>query len=100
MRPGKLRFVALMHFIGVFMRPKVSTGPPRQAAHEAFSVICTPADSRRLHTEVSPHFVVCNSKTTSGVAGTPNVSIFTLRPLRISANARKSEVFPPVHEPM
>ena len=26
--PGKFRLVALMHFIGVFIRPKVSTGPP------------------------------------------------------------------------
>src|SRR5258708_31338069 len=99
MRPGKFRFVAEMQFIGLFMRPKVSTGPPRQAAHEAFSVICTPADSRMLHTVLSPHLVVCNSCTTSGVAGTPKVSIFTVRPLRISAKARKSEVLPPVHDP-
>jgi len=48
MRPGKLRFVALMHFKGVFMRPNVSTGPPRQAAQPAFSVICTPASTRDL----------------------------------------------------
>src|SRR5882762_11491076 len=46
MRPGKLRLVALMHFIGVFMRPKVSTGPPRHAAQPAFSVIWTPAATR------------------------------------------------------
>src|SRR5882672_4187550 len=39
MRPGKLRFVALMHFMGEFIRPKVSTGPPRQAEQPAFSVI-------------------------------------------------------------
>ena len=43
MRPGKFRLVALMQFIGEFMRPNVSTGPPRQAAQEAFSVIRTPA---------------------------------------------------------
>ena len=48
----------------------------------------------------SPHFVVCSSSTTSGVAGTPKVSIFTLRPLRTSAKARKSDVLPPVQEPM
>src|SRR5437764_13770199 len=35
MRPGKFRLVALMHFIGEFMRPNVSTGPPRQAAQPA-----------------------------------------------------------------
>ncbi len=40
---GKFRFVALMHFIGEFIRLRdVSTGPPRQAAQPAFSVICTP----------------------------------------------------------
>ena len=37
-RPGKLRLVALMQFIGVFKRPNVSTGPPKQAAQLAFSV--------------------------------------------------------------
>src|SRR6266571_5193612 len=54
MRPGKLRLVALMHFIGVFMRPKVSVGPPRQAAQLAFSVICTPASTRISQTVLSP----------------------------------------------
>src|ERR1700752_4297875 len=44
MRPGKLRFVALMHLMpGLLMRPNVSTGPPRHAAQPAFSVIWTPA---------------------------------------------------------
>src|SRR5882724_4256137 len=42
-RPGKFRLVALIQMSGVFMLPKVSTGPPRQAAQPAFSVICTPA---------------------------------------------------------
>src|SRR6185312_1349923 len=47
MRPGKLRLVALMHLMpDLLMRPKVSTGPPRQAAQPAFSVICTPALTR------------------------------------------------------
>src|SRR5687767_4010993 len=54
MRPGKLRFVALMHFKGVFIRPKVSTGPPRQAAHPAFSVICTPASRRICQIVLAP----------------------------------------------
>ncbi len=34
MRPGKLRLVVLMQLSGVFSRPKVSLGPPRQAAHD------------------------------------------------------------------
>jgi hypothetical protein len=34
MRPGKLRLVVLMQAIAELMRPKVSDGPPRQAAHE------------------------------------------------------------------
>src|SRR5947208_2201472 len=46
MRPGKFRLVALMHFIGEFIRPKVSVGPPRHAAQLAFSVIFTPASNR------------------------------------------------------
>src|SRR5476649_2928698 len=100
MRPGKFRFVAEMQFIGLFIRPNVSTGPPRQAAHDAFSVICTPPDSSALQTVAPPIFVFCNAETTSRVAGTPKVSISTLLPWRISAKARKSEVLPPVHEPM
>src|SRR5439155_24654962 len=80
MRPGKLRFVALMHFIGEFIRPNVSTGPPRQAAQPAFSVICTPAATRISQTVCSPHRDVCNSCTISGVAGTPKVSMATRLP--------------------
>src|SRR5215207_9908945 len=100
MRPGKLRFVALMHFIGVFIRPNVSTGPPRHAAHDAFSVMRTPALSRIDHTLMPPQSVSFNSCTTFVVAGTPNVSIFTLLPLTTCAKARKSLVLPPVQEPM
>src|SRR5438876_969790 len=100
MRPGKLRFVALMHFIGEFMRPKVSTGPPRHAAQEAFSVMRTPALSRMDHTLLPSHWVSLSSCTTLVVAGTPKVSIFTERPRTTCAKARKSLVFPPVHEPM
>src|SRR4030095_1801756 len=100
MRPGKLRFVALIHFIGVFMRPKVSTGPPRHAAHDAFSVMRTPALSRIDHTLLPSHTVSFSSRTPSVVAGTPKVSIFTVFPFTTRANARKSLVLPPVHEPM
>src|SRR3954464_10853093 len=98
MRPGKVRFGAEMHFIGEFMRPNVSTGPPRQAAHEAFSVICTPAFSRMLQTVWPSHDVSFSSRTTFVVAGTPKVWIFTFLPRTTSAKARKSLVFPPVHE--
>src|SRR5262245_10248924 len=100
MRPGKLRFVALMHFMGVFMRPKVSTGPPRHAAHDAFSVIRTPALSRIDQTLLPSHTVSFNSRTTLVVAGTPNVSIFTDLPFTTWAKARKSLVLPPVQEPI
>ena len=100
MRPGKLRFVAEMHFIGVFRRPKVSTGPPRHAAHEAFSVMRTPALSRIDQTLTPPQSVSFSSCTTLVVAGTPKVSIFTVLPLTTCAKARKSLVFPPVQEPM
>src|SRR5258706_10090934 len=76
-RPGKLRFVALMHFIGEFIRPNVSTGPPRHAAQPAFSVICTPESTKICHTVLSPQRAVCKSCTISGVAGTPKVSMAT-----------------------
>src|SRR6185369_5923176 len=95
MRPGKFRFVALMHLRGVFMRPKVSTGPPKQAAQPAFSVICTPASSRICQIVFSPQRADCRSWTISGVAGTPKVSITTWRPLSTRANSRKSLVLPP-----
>ena len=80
MRPGKFRLVALMHFIGVFSRPKVSTGPPRQAAHEEFSVIRTPALSRMLQTLDPSMMVLFSSCRTFVVAGTHNVEIFTVLP--------------------
>src|SRR5688500_2788439 len=99
-RPGKFRFVAEIHFIGVFKRPKVSTGPPRHAAHDAFSVMRTPADSRIDQTLIPFQSVSFSSCTTLVVAGTPKVSIFTDLPFTTFANARKSLVFPPVHEPM
>src|SRR5437588_10596515 len=61
MRPGKFRLVALMHFIGEFMRPNVSTGPPKQAAQPALSVICTPVRTRMYQTVSCPQRVVCRS---------------------------------------
>src|SRR4030095_12784053 len=100
MRPGKLRFVALIHFIGVFMRPKVSTGPPRHAAHDAFSVMRTPALSRIDHTLLPSHTVSFSSRTTFVVPAAPRVSFSTFFPFTTRANARKSLFCPPVHEPM
>ncbi len=58
MRPGKFRFVALMHLMpGLLMRPNVSTGPPRHAAQPAFSVICTPASTRMSQIVLPPQRV-------------------------------------------
>src|SRR5260370_42009722 len=45
MRPGKLRLVVLMQLIGVLSRPKVSLGPPRQAAHEGGPILA-PAERK------------------------------------------------------
>ena len=90
-----------MHFMPPsFMRPKVSTGPPRQAEQPAFSVIRTPASVRMFQTGLPSHSVVCRSLTISGVAGTPKVSMRTSCPRTTSANAKKSLVLPPVQEPM
>jgi len=100
MRPGKLRLVVLMQCNGAFSRANVSTGPPRQAAHDAFSVMCTPAPTSTSHTVSAPSRVRCSVRTISGVAGTPNVSTATRRPRTICANAVKSLVLPPVHDPM
>src|SRR5947208_13841173 len=57
-RPGKLRLVALMHFIGEFIRPKVSTGPPKHAAQPAFSVIWTPASTSTCQTDFPSQLAV------------------------------------------
>ena len=101
MRPGKLRLVALMHLSpGWFMRPKVSSGPPRHAAQPAFSVMRTPASTRICQRVWLPQRVFWRSPTISGVAGTPKVSMVTLRPCSTRANSTKSLVLPPVQEPM
>ena len=44
-RPGKFRLVALMHLRGAFIHRRYQPARPGQAAHPAFSVICTPASS-------------------------------------------------------
>ena len=100
MRPGKFRFVALMHFNRVLARPNVSSGPPRHAAQPAFSVIRTPASTSTCQMDFAPSFTARKSFTTCVVAGTPKVSMATLRPLTMRANATKSLVLPPVQEPI
>src|SRR5262245_61666384 len=99
MRPGKLRLVVLIQLSGVFSRPKVSLGPPRQAAQDG-SPIFAPAD-RNTSSKLCPlRFSVLSPARISLVAGTTNVSICTRLPLRIWAAARKSVILPPVHEPI
>ena len=99
MRPGKLRFVVLMQLIGVFNRPKVSLGPPRQAAHDG-SPIFAPA-AKNTSSRVCPsHISVFSALAISVVAGTTKVSILTVLSLRIFAAARKSVSLPPVQEPI
>ena len=83
MRPGKLRFVVLMHVIGVFSRPNVSDGPPRHAAHD-WRRRSSPRRSGRSPAATAPPIVsVSSPRATSVVAGTTNVSIFTVLPLRM-----------------
>src|SRR2546427_8671176 len=53
MRPGKLRLVVEMQTSGPLMRPNVSRGPPRHAAHEASSEIWQPA-SRKMSSSGRP----------------------------------------------
>src|SRR5260221_12028178 len=99
MRPGKFRLVALMHLSGAFMRPKVSTGPPRQAAQPAFSVICTPASVRICQIVLLPHRADCKSLTISGVAGPPERSRATRPPRQSPGGLGKTPVFAPQHGP-
>src|SRR4029078_12142078 len=98
--PGKFRFVVEMQTSGPLMRPNVSFGPPRQAAHEASSEIVHPASSK-IESRVWPSRrsvrIACEI---SVVAGTRNVSTATLRPRITCAALTKSLIFPPVHEPM
>src|SRR5947209_6073440 len=99
MRPGKLRLVVLMQLIGVFSRPKVSLGPPRHAAHDG-SPILAPAERKTSSSDWPLSISLFRPAAISLVAGTTNVSMRTLLPLRIRAAARKSVILPPVHEPM
>src|SRR5579871_1172388 len=99
MRPGKLRLVVLMQLIGWLSRPKVSLGPPRQAAHEGGPTLA-PADRNTSSSVLPPTFSDFRPAATSLVAGTTKVSILTLLSLRIRAAARKSVSLPPVQEPM
>src|ERR1700722_2114410 len=73
--PGKFRFVVLMQLNGVFSRPKVSLGPPRQAAQLA-SPIFAPADRKMSRSDLPPIFSVSSPRATSVVAGGTNVAVF------------------------
>ena len=100
MRPGKLRLVVLMQLIGVFSRPKVSLGPPRQAAHDG-SPIFAPArrkiSSQRLAVDLLGLQAGGDLARRRHHEG---VDLARVLPLRIRAAARKSVILPPVHEPM
>ena len=89
----------LMQEIGVLSRPNVSDGPPRQAAHDA-SPILAPAFRKMFRSDVPPIISVSRPRSTSVVAGTTNVSIFTDLPCKMPAAARKSVSLPPVQLPM
>src|SRR5258708_22419966 len=96
-RPGKLRLVVLMQLIGPLSRPKVSLGPPRQAAQDG-SPIFAPAD-RNTFSSDCPFSISClRPAAISLVAGTTNLSIFTVLPFSKRAAARQSVTFPPVQE--
>src|SRR5207245_781284 len=98
MRPGKLRLVVLMQLSAWLSRPKVSLGPPKHAAQDG-SPSLAPAD-KKTSSSVWPFSIsVFNPLAISLVAGTMKVSIWTVRPLRMRAAARKSVIFPPVQEP-
>ena len=99
-RPGKLRLVVEMQTSGPLMRPKVSAGPPRHAAHEASIEIVQPASSK-IESSVRPSsFSVRIACEISVVAGTRNVLTATFCPRMTCAALTKSVSFPPVHEPM
>src|SRR3972149_1358806 len=99
-RPGKFLFVVDRQTSFPSVLPKVSGGPPRQAAHDGPPAIFAPAFSS-MEYMLSPSINSSFSRfSTSVVAGTTNVSTFTLCPRRIFAAALKSSTLPPVHEPM
>lgn len=96
----KLRLVVLMHTSAWLQRPKVSTGPPRQAAQLGGAGGRQPA-ALKMALSVRP-LTMTRSKpcSTSVVAGTRKVGTATWRPSSSWAAATKSSVLPPVQEPM
>ena len=96
----KLRFVVLTTTSWPWVRPKVSIGPPRQAAQEGGAIGSTPAASK-IWRRLWPSIVVSTSPcSTTRVAGTSNVRTATFRPFMIRAAMTKSSSLPPVQEPM
>ena len=97
--PGKFLFVVEITTSSACVLPNVSTGPPRQAAHEGGPIL-HPA-FWNISRQVSPSiFIFSNASFTFTVEGTINVSIATFLPYKILAAATKSVVFPPVHDPI
>ena len=74
--PGKLRLVVLIQTAGSFTRPKVSAGPPRQAAHDGGPIL-QPASVRILRSDLLPIFIWSIERSTLSVAGTTKVSTAT-----------------------
>src|SRR5262249_60659369 len=68
MRPGKLRLVVLMQASGWLRRPKVSLGPPRQAAHEGWPIFA-PADRKTSSSDWPFSFSLLRPAAISLVAG-------------------------------
>src|SRR5207245_10855677 len=99
MRPGKLRLVVLMQLSAWLSRPNVSLGPPRHAAHDG-GPIFAPAARNTSSNVLPPRRSVLRFAAISLVAGTTNVSIFTLLFCKMPAAARKSVILPPVQEPI
>src|SRR5262249_51451232 len=94
MRPGKLRLVVLMQASGWLRRPKVSLGPPRQAAHEGWPIFA-PADRKTSSSDWPFSFSLLRPAAISLVAGTTNGSMRALRPLGVFAAGRENGHLPP-----
>src|SRR5262249_60881965 len=100
MRPGKLRLVVEMQTSGPLMRPKVSRGPPRHAAHDASTEIWQPAPLKLSRSD-RPSIVSTRSpRETTVVDATMNVTTPTRRNRRTRSALTKSNTFPPNQEPI
>src|SRR5207245_2652877 len=89
--PGKFLFVVLMQTSSFASTPMCA---PQHAPHVG-GPTTTPASMKIFKSPSSIAFLNMDI-----AAGKTSVLIFTVRPLRIFATARKSSSFAPVHEPM